>query len=486
MLKAPDNATVLRWRWKDDENTGVWTYVDLKYLDNITTLENVEIEFLTPATPPEFITNERKAFNGWNNEIDCPLAGVDVKTAAWRGWSERATREAQENKGFHLPAHIHEALVMITNTPVTEAGEHVGYLLKQSDMFAIDWLLERDSDQAIAPTAPPAELLDFGKSNDASYRRSAFIQGWTAHAAWGEEITQLAAALVDEYLCNPGKDSEFIACITPSSLSIGTGGVWDMWKKLYTLLESRQATVKQPSSKQRAMPLSHAYKTLTPTFIRNHLDVYERYGIMPDNSVMIPALRIALDGMERTHQMIVPPGFKIAPAEASMEMIQAASAHHEGEFYLPASLYKSMMEVIPTPAIDPALLSSMSLVWLNAEHYIPTDETTVLVKNESGVVWIADVDHGQFYPDEFPVDKMSPGEVREWARIPDGETLPGMHWTSVTDATPDPKSPLRICAFTPTERHDLRYRLVSADVFKMVCTDATHWLYVADPMEPNA
>lgn len=36
------------------------------------------------------VLDEREAFNQWNNDIDCPLAGLDTKTAAWRAWSHRA------------------------------------------------------------------------------------------------------------------------------------------------------------------------------------------------------------------------------------------------------------------------------------------------------------------------------------------------------------------------------------------------------------
>ncbi len=57
--------------------------------------------------------------------------------------------------------------------------------------------------------------------------------------------------------------------------------------------------------------------------------------------------------------------------------------------------------------------------WIACSERIPTDETTVLVSNEEGVVWIADVDHGgQFYPDEFPVAKMSAGEITHWMSLP--------------------------------------------------------------------
>ncbi|MDL4477228.1 hypothetical protein QRZ33_17200 [Enterobacter hormaechei] len=51
-------------------------------------------------------------------------------------------------------------------------------------------------------------------------------------------------------------------------------------------------------------PLAYAYKELTPTFMRNHIDVFERYGIYPDGSAGIQAMRIALDGMNRRAAML--------------------------------------------------------------------------------------------------------------------------------------------------------------------------------------
>ncbi|HFK4479517.1 TPA: DUF3850 domain-containing protein [Citrobacter sedlakii] len=51
-------------------------------------------------------------------------------------------------------------------------------------------------------------------------------------------------------------------------------------------------------------PLAHAYKELTPTFMRNHIDVFERYGIYPDGSAGIQAMRVALDSMNRRAAML--------------------------------------------------------------------------------------------------------------------------------------------------------------------------------------
>lgn len=49
-------------------------------------------EPLYAAPPvPVSVPDEREAFNAWNNDTDCPLAGRDAKTAAWLAWNRRAT-----------------------------------------------------------------------------------------------------------------------------------------------------------------------------------------------------------------------------------------------------------------------------------------------------------------------------------------------------------------------------------------------------------
>ncbi|HED3540453.1 TPA: DUF551 domain-containing protein [Enterobacter hormaechei subsp. hormaechei] len=44
----------------------------------------------TAHPAPVSVPDERAAFNAWNNDTDCPLAGRDAKTAAWLAWSRRA------------------------------------------------------------------------------------------------------------------------------------------------------------------------------------------------------------------------------------------------------------------------------------------------------------------------------------------------------------------------------------------------------------
>ncbi|ELY2473182.1 hypothetical protein SMB93_003579 [Cronobacter sakazakii] len=55
-------------------------------------------------------------------------------------------------------------------------------------------------------------------------------------------------------------------------------------------------------------------------------------------------------------------------------------------------------------------------------------------------------------------------------------------WISRFEEMPDPTSERRVCAFTPTEHDDLRYRFVPASLFKTVCSDATHWFYMLPPV----
>lgn len=79
-------------------------------------------------------------------------------------------------------------------------------------------------------------------------------------------------------------------------------------------------------------PLAHAYKELTPTFMRNHIGVFERYGIYPDGLAGIQAMRIALDGMNRRAAMlqgadgdspVIPDGWVMVPVELTGAMTNA-------------------------------------------------------------------------------------------------------------------------------------------------------------------
>ncbi|EOU6962412.1 DUF551 domain-containing protein [Escherichia coli] len=105
-------------------------------------------------------------------------------------------------------------------------------------------------------------------------------------------------------------------------------------------------------------PLAHAYKELTPTFMRNHIDIFERYGIYPDGSAGIQAMRIALDGVSRRAAMlqgadgnspVIQDGWVACsermpdPDSAFRVCAYTHTPHEDVRFrFVPASLFKSV------------------------------------------------------------------------------------------------------------------------------------------------
>ncbi|EOT9482409.1 TPA: ead/Ea22-like family protein [Escherichia coli] len=68
-------------------------------------------------------------------------------------------------------------------------------------------------------------------------------------------------------------------------------------------LEAKQPSPVVPDNASGS--LAYAYKELTPEIMRGHIAVFERYGIAPNDSITtIQALRIALDGIERSNAML--------------------------------------------------------------------------------------------------------------------------------------------------------------------------------------
>ncbi|WEJ90204.1 MAG: hypothetical protein P0Y63_04075 [Klebsiella huaxiensis] len=94
-LAAMDSEPVA-WQIHTPE-TGV-TYVETnpKSVENIRNGFGIKVE-ITPlyrhAQQP-VVPDERAAFNAWNNDVDCPLAGRDAKSAAWMAWNYRAMLQA--------------------------------------------------------------------------------------------------------------------------------------------------------------------------------------------------------------------------------------------------------------------------------------------------------------------------------------------------------------------------------------------------------
>ncbi|MCK7149782.1 hypothetical protein L8O47_02445 [Enterobacter roggenkampii] len=103
------------------------------------------------------------------------------------------------------------------------------------------------------------------------------------------------------WLWSHRKHPSEVTLVRPEDDERAEGAHWSGWS-CQALYEAQPAPVSVPDDVSG--PLAHAYKELTPTFMRNHIDIFERYGIYPDGSAGIQAVRIALDGMSRRAAML--------------------------------------------------------------------------------------------------------------------------------------------------------------------------------------
>ncbi|EHH7583283.1 DUF551 domain-containing protein [Escherichia coli] len=148
-------------------------------------------------------------------------------------------------------------------------------------------------------------------------------------------------------------------------------------------------------------PLAYAYKELTPEIMRNHLAVFERYGIAPnDSSTTIHALRIALDGIERsaamlhgaepvsqTYRLPVNTPCQDAPAHIWLQTAGvwpddgelseltwcSHNQHHDDTLYVRADLVNGNSPVIPDG-------------WISCSERMPEDTKMLLAFSQGEIV----------------------------------------------------------------------------------------------------
>ena len=181
-------------------------------------------------------------------------------------------------------------------------------------------------------------------------------------------------------------------------------------------------------------PLAYAYKELTPEIMRNHLAVFERYGIAPnDSSTTIQALRIALDGIERSDAMLhgaepVSQTYKLpvntpcqdAPAHIWLQTAGvwpedgelseltwcSHNQHHDDTLYVRADLVNGNYPVIPDG-------------WISCSERMPEDGQEVVVQTHSGWRYIAfyESHSGLFY--DSPEGDVEYVLVTHWMPLPE-------------------------------------------------------------------
>ncbi|HAM0459720.1 TPA: DUF551 domain-containing protein [Escherichia coli] len=183
--------------------------------------------------------------------------------------------------------------------------------------------------------------------------------------------------------------------------------------------------------------LAYAYKELTPEIMRGHIAVFERYGIAPnDSSTTIQALRIALDGIERSNAMLngdepVSQAYKLpvnttckdAPANIWLQTAGvwpedgelseltwcSHNQHHDDTLYVRADLVNGNSPVIPDG-------------WISCSERMPDDNQHVIILCDGAFVLYAQYRDGEFFDivrngDEF--FETQSRNVTDWMQLPE-------------------------------------------------------------------
>ncbi len=146
-------------------------------------------------------------------------------------------------------------------------------------------------------------------------------------------------------------------------------------------------------------PLAYAYKELTPEIMRNHLAVFERYGIAPnDSSTTIQALRIALDGIERSDAMLhgaepasnheeLPLDYLQGQKDGLEWAAQLAEANHPqtGDWLYddPLELAKAIRKGPDMPEFDgPTQVTPDG--WISCSERMPAQDDWILIYSKHG------------------------------------------------------------------------------------------------------
>ncbi|HCL5286520.1 TPA: DUF551 domain-containing protein [Salmonella enterica] len=77
-------------------------------------LESEITRLVGKKQPAPVVLDERADFKAWNNDVDCPLAGRDAKSAAWVAWNYRAMLQAG--------TLTNEGTIQAVNSPVIPGG----------------------------------------------------------------------------------------------------------------------------------------------------------------------------------------------------------------------------------------------------------------------------------------------------------------------------------------------------------------------------
>ncbi|EFH5079089.1 DUF551 domain-containing protein [Escherichia coli] len=185
-------------------------------------------------------------------------------------------------------------------------------------------------------------------------------------------------------------------------------------------------------------PLAYAYKELTPEIMRGHIAVFERYGIAPnDSTTTIQALRIALDGIERSDAMLhgtepvsnsdeLPLDYLQGHKDGLEWAAQLAEANHPqtGDWLYddPIDLARAIRKGPDMPTVQAGNYPVTPDGWISCSERMPDDGQHVIILCDGAFVLYAQYRDGEFFDivrngDEF--FETQSRNVTHWMPLPE-------------------------------------------------------------------
>ncbi|NLS56396.1 DUF551 domain-containing protein [Hafnia alvei] len=110
----------------------------------------------------------------------------------------------------------------------------------------------------------------------------------------------------------------------------------------------------------------------------------------------------------------------LAFRKAAEKLVRCKGRYHSEQNYraLAALFGVTVPDLPPLPSDEASIIPVSEHKWINVDEGMPENYNTVLVCSNRGIIWCAEVEDGDFYPDEFPNLPREGFEITHWMPLP--------------------------------------------------------------------
>ncbi len=161
-------------------------------------------------------------------------------------------------------------------------------------------------------------------------------------------------------------------------------------------------------------PANPDFDTIALEASREIMKIGERIADLPGGACQLQAIiqcRIEKDCRAATPA----PAAAGELLEAMEEIIRISDRDHEAWDKAKAAISACRAAMLAQPVSGGYKLPES---WISSDERMPKDGDVVLVFEEGGIIFCAEVDNGEFYPDEFPLVPTRGKEITHWMPLP--------------------------------------------------------------------